>query len=131
MTSKRWLILVALAIAYPLSASPSNSQTHSQTAPTVVCPKLPGFFPRPFVPTERAAKAIYTAIALEIMPAKLREFPIVTVEDDGDRWIVSQTRYYPPKKLPPNTVGVTMGGGQLVMNINKCTGTVSEVYLAR
>jgi hypothetical protein len=125
---------VALTIASSLVAclSIADAQQNQVSIPRIFsCPKPSGFFGGPFVPTERAAKAIYIAIAREIIPEKLREFPVVTAEDLGDHWIVSQTHHYRPKKLPPNSVAVTTGGGQLVMSIDKCAGTVSEVYLAR
>jgi hypothetical protein len=89
------------------------------------CSKQPGFIGGPFVPTVRAARRIYLAVAHEIAPEKLKEYPLVTVEDAGDHWYVSQTRHHPHVRLPPNTISVDFGGGQLYMQIDKCSGAIS------
>jgi hypothetical protein len=55
----------------------------------------------------------------------------VVVEDKGDHWEVSQVNNRPPPKLGPNEVLVSTGGGELNMDINKCTGAISHAALAK
>ena len=84
-----------------------------------------------FVPTADIAKAIYKAIGRGLSPNFLKRYPIVVVEDGGDHWSVSQTDNRPPPKAGPNEVIVTAGGGELHMDIDKCSGAVSNAAFNR
>lgn len=112
-----------LFIVSHVSAQEPNVAT--DPAVKTICSKQPGFIGGPFVPTARAARRIYLAVAREIASEKLKEYPVVTVEDAGDHWYVSQTRHHRTARLPPNTVSVDAGGGQLYMQIDKCSGAIS------
>jgi hypothetical protein len=105
----------------PVSAQPVN----------VACIKQPGFIGGPFVPSTTAARLIYLAVAEEIAPDRLKQYPIVTVEDRGDHWEVSQTRNEPEAHLQSGQVVVSAGGGQLYMNIDKCSGAISKAAFNR
>lgn len=101
--------------------------SHSQAGDEVAspCPN-DGYISARLVPTARVAKEIYRAVARAISPGILKRFPIVTAEDEGDHWAMSQTDNAPPPKPSPNAAIVTAGGGQLNMDINKCTGAISH-----
>ncbi|MGH6877166.1 MAG: hypothetical protein ACREHV_07265, partial [Rhizomicrobium sp.] len=76
---------------------------------------------------------IYKAVAQAVIPGILEKFPIVVVEDDGDHWSVGQTRHEDQEAHPtkPGMVWVTTGGGQFHLDIDKCSGTISNAALAR
>ena len=95
------------------------------------CRQQPGFIGGPFVPTVRAARRIYLVVIHEIAPKKLKEFPLVTVEDAGDHGYVSQTRHPLHVRLPPDTLSVDAGGGQRYMQIDKCSGAISGAAFNR
>jgi hypothetical protein len=83
------------------------------------------------VPSVVAAKAIYRAVASAVVPRNLNKFPIIVAEDKGDHWEMGQTDGAPPPKPEPNTVLITTGGGQFSMDIDKCTGAISNAALVR
>ena len=101
--------------------------TRSQAADTAP-PRCPndGYISDRLVPTADIAKEIYIAVVRGLSPGLLKRFPIVTAEDEGDHWAMSQTDNAPVPKPSPNTVIVTAGGGQLNMDIDKCTGAISH-----
>jgi len=86
---------------------------------------------RQFVPTADVAKDIYTAVGRGIYRDFLKRYPIVVAEDEGDHWSVSQTDDRPPPKPGPNEVVVIRGGGQFHMDIDKCSGAVSNAVFNR
>lgn len=110
-----------------MSSGVGAQESHRATDPRVktACPHEPGLIAGPFVPAARAARRIYRAVAREIAPELLEAYPIVTVKDEGDHWFVSQTHRSRPDPLPPNTISVDAGGGQLYLQINKCSGAIS------
>jgi hypothetical protein len=79
----------------------------------------------PWVPNEVVAKQIYLSVGKARFPRMAKKFPVVTVRDGGDHWVVSQGSGKPAVvEVKPGEVVVTSGGGQLSMNIDKCTGTI-------
>ena len=126
MTKTKTTLLLAASLSLSLmSQLLAQEPDVTDPAPKTVCSKQPGFIGGPFVPTARAARRIYLAVVQEIAPDKLKQYPNVTVEDAGDHWYVSQTRHHRPVRLPSNTVSVDAGGGQLYMQIDKCSGAIS------
>jgi hypothetical protein len=111
----------------------AHSETPSLTP--VTCPKPEEQIGGPFISTPRAARAVYLAIERDIAPFNLKRYPIVTVRDVGDHWEMSQTRHYPPARHyssdRPETVSVTAGGGMLDLDIDKCTGAISNAQFDR
>src|ERR1051326_7923430 len=89
------------------------------------CPN-DGYIPDRMVPNKHVAEVIYRAVGGALVPRNFERYPIVEVEDAGDHWAVSQTDGVPERKAPPGTVIVRAGGGQLYMDINKCTGAISH-----
>ncbi|MBI3677366.1 MAG: hypothetical protein HY243_12205 [Proteobacteria bacterium] len=83
------------------------------------------------MPNKQVAEAIYRAIGHAFAPEKFEEYPLVIVEDEGDHWSVGQVSGQPPPHPSPGTVIVSAGGGQLVMDINKCTGAISNAGFNR
>lgn len=106
------------------------SFTAAQTMKTA-CIKQPGFIGAPFVPTARAVRLSYLAVAHEIAPGLLKQYPTVISQDRGDHWDVSQTRHDPPHHPQPGEVVVSSGGGQLFMQIDKCSGAISGAAFNR
>ena len=84
-----------------------------------------------FAPTAKTAKEIYIAVGRGLYRNFLKRYPIVIVEDAGDHWSVSQTGNKPLPKAGPNEVIVMAGGGQLYMDIDKCSGAVSNAAFNR
>jgi hypothetical protein len=87
--------------------------------------------PRRLVSSAHVAESIYRAVARNLDPRIFEKYPIVVVADEGDHWEVGQTNNVPSPKPRPNTVVVTAGGGQLYMNIDKCTGAISDAAFNR
>jgi hypothetical protein len=96
-----------------------------------ICSKEPGFIAGPVVPTERAAKEIYIAIARSLFPRTWRKYPIIFVLDEGETWGVGQRNVHIPDKTFKDKNGMEMervtiqhGGGALEMEISKCDASV-------
>jgi hypothetical protein len=89
------------------------------------------FINRQFVPTAEIAQAIYRAIGHGLARDFLKRYPIVVADDKGDHWSMSQTNSEPPPKVGVGTVVVSAGGGQLSMDIDKCSGAVTNASFNR
>jgi hypothetical protein len=113
-------LIFGLVLCVPCMASAQNSP----------CPN-DGYIASQMVPDKKVAAAIYKVVGQTLVPHNFKEFPIVVVEDKGDHWEVSQVNNRPPPKLGPNEVLVSTGGGELNMDINKCTGAISHAALAK
>ena len=96
--------------------------TGSKAETLVTCPKTPGFVAGPFVPTEEAAREIYKIMVATIAPRSVEEYPLVVVKDEGDHWWATQAAMQPSGGR---------GGGQLYMQIDKCTGAISRAAFNR
>jgi hypothetical protein len=86
------------------------------------CPKTAGFINGPFVPTESVAREIYKVMLPSLAPLNVEKYPSIIVKDEGDHWWVSQEASRPEPGY---------GGGQLYMNIDKCTGAISRAAFNR
>jgi len=84
-----------------------------------------------FAPTAAIARAIYKAVGRGLSRNFLKRYPILLVTDAGDHWNVSQADGRPAVVMRGKTLYVTMGGGQLSMDIDKCIGAVSNASFAR
>jgi len=117
-------IACLLAIAFVASLSAAYGKTKGPTCP------LP--WATPWVADKEAAKAIYLAVAHSrpLFKRLLKQYPVVVVEDEGATWGVSQANNDPPKP-GPNEVIVTAGGGQLYMQIDKCSGAIRNAAYNR
>jgi hypothetical protein len=101
----------------------------AQTSAQVSCPPP---WKTPWAPNEAVAKQIYLSVGKARFPRMTKKFPVVTVHDGGDHWDVSQASGKPSiVQVGPGEVVVTSGGGQLSMEIDKCTGAVSRAVLNR
>ena len=125
------VVLAAIALFSIATAHADKTEAVSPEPVKVACIKQAGFIGGPFVATASAARLIYLAVAEEIAPDRLKQYPIVTVEDRGDHWEVSQTRNEPEAHLQSGEVVVSAGGGQLYMNIDKCSGAISKAAFNR
>jgi len=125
-------MLATVLMASGAEADPAKS------AP--VCPKEDGRIAGPYVPTKEAAAKIYLTVGQamfpKLFPQLRKKYPIVGVDDEGDKWSVGQSS--PPPKNPQYTdkhgnqfIVITAGGGMLNMSIDKCTGAISEMSFAR
>ena len=92
------------------------------------CPN-DGYIPYQMVPNKQVAEAIYRAVGEAMFPGLFKKYPIVIVEDRGHHWYVSQADDRPPPEPSPGTVIVSAGGGQLYMEIDKCTAAISDAAL--
>jgi hypothetical protein len=98
--------------------------------PAPPCPN-DGYISAMMVPDRHVAESIYRAVGGAFVPWNFKKFPIVIIEDEGDHWSVSQKSDAPPPRPTPGTVIASAGGGQLNMDINKCTGEISHAALNR
>jgi hypothetical protein len=74
----------------------------------------------PFVPDPATARGIFLAVETAKVPnANRSTFPLIGVFDRGDRWVVFRYR-----------AGV-LGGGQLELEIAKCSGRVYRASFGR
>lgn len=107
--------------------------SHSKAADDADAPLCPndGYISHRLVPTARVAKEIYRAVAHSLSSGVLKRYPVIIAKDEGDHWGMSQTDNVPPPKSPPNTVIVSVGGGQLNLDIDKCTGAISHAAFNR
>ena len=106
------------------------------TAPCAAVAQAPpcpndGYIASQMVPSKEVAEEIYKSVGRKLVPSNFKKFPIVIVYDKGDHWELSQANNDPPPKLGSNEVLVSTGGGQLNMDINKCTGAISHAALAK
>jgi len=84
-----------------------------------------------WVQDKNVAKAIYLAVGRARHMPQFDKYPVVVVEDGGNHWTVSQTNGQSGVITSGRTISVTLGGGQLRMNIDKCNGAISEAWLAK
>jgi hypothetical protein len=103
------------------------AHSEQSAAASVRCVKRTGFLVGPVVPTAEVAREIYIAVARYPQLHKLERPGPVVVDDEGSKWGVSH--YLPPKVTTSRdgkyeTVDVMAGGGDLTMEIDKCTGAV-------
>jgi hypothetical protein len=115
---------IAVAITFVLIALSSGSAYAADSASQPQCPE-------PWVPSKEVAKAIYLAVGRAQNTPWFKNYPVVVVEDAGDHWSVSQASGKPLPKLKPGEVIVSAGGGQLSMDIDKCTGAISHDAMNR
>jgi hypothetical protein len=74
----------------------------------------------PYVPDPATAKAIFLAVETARVPKADRStFPLIVVFDKGDRWIVFRHN------------STALGGGQLELEIAKCTGRIYRAGFSR
>ena len=109
-----WPTFVGLAVvlfAAPALASRSYL-VEDQGIRGVACrPKPNGL--EPYIPDPATAKAIFLAIEAARVPnADKTTFPLVDVFDKGSRWIVFRHS------------ATAVGGGQLELEMSKCTGRI-------
>jgi hypothetical protein len=118
----------------------SLHNARADTLPPIDCPKTDGFIKGPYVPTKDSAAKIYLAVGHAMFPklfAELRKkYPVVGVEDEGNKWLVRQSSPPPEKSSYVDKQGnqfivVSAGGGMLHMSIDKCTGAISDMAFAR
>ena len=124
----RWLVPVAIII-FALNVRVSQLAAQEKAPP---CPGR-GIGSQYLVPNATAAKAIYRAVAGAVVPRNLEKFPIIIAEDKGDHWEMGQANNTPPPNPDPGAeaVIVSAGGGNLYMDIDKCTGAISGAALNR
>ena len=85
--------------------------------------KGPGLLVNPAVPDPETAKTIFLAVEKVLVPSRdVQHFPRVEAHDAGDHWEVF--------RLAPRTSHMN-GGGQLELDIAKCDGALSNVFLSK
>lgn len=129
----KWMAKSIVIVAMVCISDVARAATQIDQPP---CPN-DGYIPDMMVPNRHVAEAIYRAVGHALVPRNFKRYPIVEVEDQGDHWTVSQSDGKPSFRITPvsgshmQTVTVTAGGGQLYMDINKCTGAISHAALNR
>ena len=106
---------IATAIAFCLSAGPCFAADISCATGAAS------------VPTQDAAKAIFRTEALKLAPRALNRFPVIVANDAGDYWTMAQTNGIPFYMPSPGPYGDPNAGTGVTMDINKCTGAISNV----
>jgi hypothetical protein len=119
--------IVWLAVPF-LIASSAGGQAVAASGSTD-CPSEAGFVAGPFVPDATTAAAIYVAVERARFNRDLARYPKVTVTDRRDHWSVF--RYPRPTVHSDGSITVVRGGGQLEMEIDKCSGTISRVHFSK
>ena len=85
----------------------------------VVCKPKHGLL-EPYVPDPATAKAIFLAVeAARVPKADKSTFPLIDVFDKGDRWVVFRHS------------ATAVGGGQLELEMSKCTGRIYRAAFGR
>ena len=126
MPARLGAVLCVGAVAAGIGfATPSYAEVPTKP---IQCVKQDRLLIGPVVSTARAAKEIYAAVARAPQLHKLEGRGPVVATDEGDKWGV--THYLEPKigfshHGKYETVEVVAGGGDLAMEIDKCTGAVS------
>ena len=88
--------------------------------PTPRCGLRWGQPAKPLVASAKTATDIFLAVEREFFPrADKVHYPDVSASDEGSWWSVSRGS---PARI---------GGGQLSMHIDKCTGAISHVFLTK
>ena len=111
------------------SALAAESQSASAPLDKMTCPHVAGHIDGPFVPTSQNARSIYLAVRSAITPwLDGRHNVQVKVEDGGDRWDVFADELVGEKA---GQIVVTKGGGDLSLQIDKCSRAVSNASLMK
>ena len=133
-------IVLTLAIALSRAAHANDADL----SPPPVCAKPAAGFVGPFAPTKDVAEAIYRAYAAAAWPDLMKKFPLVTVTDAGDRWTITQAsadKFHPIQRSRQLVVGADgksytvsatvseVAGGELTLDIDKCTAAISHAAL--
>jgi hypothetical protein len=80
---------------------------------------------KPLVASGKTAEDIFRAVEREFfLRADKVRYPVVAATDEGKWWSVS-------RGSDPERESVSVGGGQLSMRIDKCTGAMSHVFLTK
>jgi hypothetical protein len=96
------------------------------------CPHVDGFIDGPFVPTKAATRRVYLATLAIVAPNhRIARHAKVVIEDAGDRWSVYEYEDTPPANEARGEMTVTIGGGGLSLQIDKCSGAVVNASLER
>jgi len=123
---------VAMLVAFVAAGAPVWGRAEdAQPSTSATCRKVAGFIEGPFVPNESVARSIFASIIKTRWPALLERYPVITVIDGGDHWAVSQKGREHPQKARPGEVIVSAGGGQLHLDIDKCSGAISNAAFNR
>jgi hypothetical protein len=117
-----WMLAASSALA-------AESQPASAPPGKMTCAHVAGHIDGPFVPTSQAARSIYLAVRSAITPwLDGRPNVQVKVEDSGDHWDVFADE---PVGEKAGQIVVTKGGGDLSLQIDKCSGAVSNAFLMK
>lgn len=114
---RRLLLLLALGVLLSPTAGRAATRPH-----------IDGYIDGPFVPTEGAARRIYLAARDAIAPGQRSMNLQVKINDEGDHWSVYAIRRV---RQQDHGLVVVQGGGGLGLQINKCSGAVSNAAFAR
>lgn len=114
----RFMLALGFAVTLLLAM-----QAVSRSETTIACPKTKGFIGGPFVPTEDMAREIFKVMVGRFASFNVEQYPVIVVEDGGDHWWATQRDVEP--------IAGRYGGGQLYMNIDKCTGAISRAAYNR
>ncbi len=128
MIAKYWCALIPLLSAVLFFLNDTSSAAKDE--PPFRC-QSGGIGGEPFVPDIATARAIFKAVKHAVWPDDSKKFPIIVVMDKGGYWDVGDTSRAKPKSphLVPGgseEIIVSAGGGTFRMEINKCTGAISN-----
>lgn len=118
-------------VAFFLACAPAISPalgTAATPAAAANCPHSGGYIDGPFVPTAATARRIYLAVLDAVAPdLRSQRHLRVVVEDEGDHWSVYSSA---PVETESGHLVMLQGGG-LGLEINKCSGAISNVAWQR
>ncbi len=105
-------------------------------AEPIYCPKVAGLIAGPYVPTATTARRIFLAIRDAVAaPIHKTKYDLIHIEDSGKTWTVYETRKAdePVYEIhgKTETFKVTGGGGGLGLEIDKCTGIITNAAYQR
>jgi hypothetical protein len=126
---RRAVALLFLGVVASLPAPADANASHA-----IRCSNATGFRGRPMIRDAKTAKAIFVVVERSVYPqADLDNYRVIKALDRGDHWTVFRTAR--TKEVRSGDVIteliVVAGGGQLGLDVDKCSGAITHATLQK